>query len=160
MENSVEALLIAFAVIIFVVALTVSFTTIEHAKSTADVVLYFSDREKFQSYVKADPDESSDGGRTVKMETVLATLSRCIKENFAIEIKEGTEVKVFDYAIQNKDDLKAEIEQFINTHINNTDDEYRETYAEIIYTGKVYSEDGINLEEDVGKKIYIYYNKI
>lgn len=159
MENSVQALLIAFAVLIFVVALTLSFTTLSQAKSTADVVLFYSDREKFQKYVKADPDEQYDGGRTVSTDTVLATLARSLKENFAVTIIEDSSVEVFDYAIDNRVDLERNIKTFIKNHIG-SNNKYRETYQEVVLGGTVHEADGIKLEEDVGKKIYLIFKKI
>ncbi len=159
MENGVEALLMAFAVLIFVIALTLSFTTLAQAKSTADTVLFLSDRENFQSYVKADTDEKYDGGRTVEADTVIATLSRCIKENYAVIITENSSKEVFDYAIENKDNLKEHINEFVKNHLDSTN-KYRETYIEVTLNGNVYEADGIKLEEDVGKKIYILYKKI
>lgn len=159
MENSVEALLMAFAVLIFVIALTLSFTTLAQAKSTADVVLFYSDQENFQSYVKADGSEVYDGGRTVSIDTVLTTLSRCFKENFAVIITENTSKEIFDYAIEDKTILKEHINTFTKNHINSSN-QYRETYIEVTLNGTVYEADGIRLEEDVGKKIYIIYKKI
>ena len=50
MENGVQALMLAFAVLIFVIALSVTFTTFAQAKHTADVVLKYSDREYFQMW--------------------------------------------------------------------------------------------------------------
>ena len=159
MENGVEALLMAFAVLIFVIALTLSLTTLAQAKSTADTILFYSDRENFQSYVNPDADEQYDGGRTVPIDTVIATLSRCIKENYAVIIIDGAAKEEFDYAMEYKTELKNHINTFITNNINSTN-QYRETYIEVTLNGKVYESEGIRLEEDVGKKIYIIYKKI
>ena len=59
MENATDALLLAFAVFIFVVALSVSFSTLAQAKSTADVILFYSDRENFQTPLKDDKDDAT-----------------------------------------------------------------------------------------------------
>lgn len=158
MENGVDALLIAFAILIFIIALAVSLNTLAQAKSTADVVLFYSDRENFQTPLKADPLNASDGGRVVGEDTVIATIARCAKEKFSVKIIDGTnDIYTFEYDVQTENQIKAEIDRFIKTH---TGTSYRETYVEITISGTTYSgEDGTQLEQDVGKKIYITYEK-
>ena len=160
MENGIQALFVAFAILIFIIALTVSFTSLNTAKKTADVVLKYSDREFFQDHVNADRNEYIDGGRTVKIDTVIATLLRCARENYAVRVINGSDDIVFDYAINNKEELKNNINNFVNNHINDLS-EYRETYTEVTLDGITYtSTDGTALEENVGKKIYITYKHI
>lgn len=160
MENGVDALLIAFAILIFIIALAVSLNTLAQAKSTADIVLFYSDRENFQTPLKADPENASDGGRVVGEDTVIATIARCAKEKFSVKIIDGTktdDIYIFEYDVQTAEQIKSEIERFIKNH---TGTSYRETYVEITISGTTYSgEDGTQLEQDVGKKIYITYEK-
>lgn len=161
MENATDALLIAFAVLIFIIALSVTLTTLVQAKSTADVVLFYSDRENFQIPLKSDSDNFEDGGRTVGADTVIATIARCAKEKFSVKIIEGTsndKIYKFEYDTQTEEEIKLEIERFIKEY---TGTNYRETYVEVTTSGTTYvGEDGTQLEEDVGKKIYITYKKI
>lgn len=174
MENATDALLMAFAVLIFIVALSVSLTTLSHAKATADVVLFYSDRENFQTHIIPDPDNPLDGGRNVTVDTVIATIYRCAKEKFSVKIIDDSETYLFEYDVQNKEQIEENIQTFIRNHTGN---EYRETYVEVVTGGKVYFEnddgtsdeknygtivsggDGTQLEQDVGKKIYITYEK-
>lgn len=162
MENATDALLMAFAVLIFVIALSVSFSTLAQAKSTADVVLFYSDRENFQTPLKDDTTNVQNGGRIVGVDAVIATISRCIKENFTVKIdenKDGNYEYVFDYAISTKDEIQELISKFISDHIG-SENKYRETYVEVTTSGMTYTaEDGTILEEDVGKKLYITYEK-
>lgn len=162
MENATDALLMAFAVLVFVVALSVTFSTLAQAKSTADVVLFYSDRENFQTPLKDDTTNVQNGGRTVGVDTVIATISRCIKENFTVRINEDTDDEyeyIFEYSIDSKDKIQQKISEFISTHIG-TDSKYRETYVEVTISGTTYTaEDGTILEENVGKKLYITYEK-
>lgn len=158
MENAADALLIAFAVLIFVIALTITFTTLGQAKSTADVVLFYSDRENFQTPLPGNPDDFEYGGREVGIDTVIATIARCAKEKFSVQIIDGSNEYKFEYDIQTEEDIKTEIDRFIKEH---TGTRYRETYVEVTTSGTTYfGEDGTQLEENVGKKIYITYNKI
>lgn len=173
MENATEALLMAFAVLIFVVALSVTFSSLAQAKSTADVVLYYSDRENFQTPIKDDPTNIQNGGRTVGVDTVIATISRCVKEKFAVKIigdkNSNTKEYIFEYDANvyktkypgittTKEGIEKEYEEFLKNY--NKDDKYIETYVEVTISGETYvGEDGTTLEEDVGKKIYITYTK-
>lgn len=168
MENATDALLMAFAVLIFVVALSVTFSSLAQAKSTADVILYYSDRENFQTPLKDDAQNIQNGGRTVGVDTVIATISRCIKEKFAVKIigdkNSTTEEYIFEYDanIYNtstiKEGVKKEYQEFLKNY--NKDDKYIEAYVEVTISGETYEgEDGTTLEENVGKKIYITYTK-
>lgn len=160
MENAAEALLMAFAILIFVVALSVSFTSLSQAKSTADVVLFYSDRENFQTLLKDDQENVSEGGRTVTVDTVIATIERCAKEKFSVKIIDDKEDNVtynFEYDTQTAEEIRNTINNFIKAHKGET---YIETYVEVTTSGTTYKgEDGTQLEEDVGKKIYITYDK-
>lgn len=168
MENATEALLMAFAVLVFVIALSVTFSTLTQAKSTADVVLYYSDRENFQTLKDYKKEDYEDGGRTVGIDTVIATIARSTKEKFSVKIigdgKSNTEEYIFEYDanIYNtstiKEGVKKEYQEFLKNY--NKDDKYIETYVEVTISGETYEgEDGTTLEENVGKKIYITYTK-
>lgn len=157
MENATDALLMAFAVLVFIIALSVTLTTLTQAKRTADIVLFYSDRENFRTPLKADLDNASDGGRIVGVDTVIATIYRCAKEKFSVKIIEGSQIYNFEYDLQTEEQIKEEIKRFLKTHKG---EKYRETYVEVTTSGTTYSgEDGTQLEEDVGKKIYITYKK-
>lgn len=158
MENASEALLMAFAVLIFIIALSITFISLSQAKSTADVVLFFNDRENFQTPLKNDSENFEDGGRNVGADTVISTIARCAKEKFSVKIIEGTEEYIFEYDIQTEEEIKLKIEDFISKY---TGTKYRETYVEVTTGGTTYiGEDGTQLEENVGKKIYITYKKV
>lgn len=157
MENASDALLMAFAVLIFIIALSVTLTTLSQAKSTADIVLFYSDRENFQPMMQYDSNEYKDGGRDVGVDTVIATIARCAKEKFSVKIIDEGEIYNFEYDIQTEVQIKEEIQRFLLNHKGNI---YRETYVEVTTSGTTYTgTDGTKLEENVGKKIYITYTK-
>lgn len=161
MENITDGLLMAFAVLVFIIALSVSLTTLSQAKSTADIVLFYSDRENLQSPVEYDPNNYKDGGRNVGVDTVIATITRCSKEKFSVKIIDGTtndKIYKFEYDIQTEKEIKQEIQRFIKNYKGT---QYRETYVEVTTSGTTYvGEDGTQLEKDVGKKFYITYEKV
>ena len=156
MENVTQALLIAFAILVVVIALAISFTSLAQVKQTADVVLRYSDREYFQEYINVDKNEYQNGGRTVGIDTVIATLLRSKRENYSVKIiKDDNSVEFFDYlAVANMDN---KINEFIHENINKND-KYVETYIEATISGRTYiGADGTTVEENVGKRGYITY---
>ena len=54
MDNAVDALKIAFAVLVFVMAITVSITAFDQAKATSDEVFYMADKTNFYEYPSKD----------------------------------------------------------------------------------------------------------
>lgn len=86
MENAVEALKIAFAVMMFVVALTLSISSFSQATSAAKAIVDMSDRETEYTYVEP----STNLTRTVGIETILPSMYRAYKENIEIYFFDAT----------------------------------------------------------------------
>lgn len=80
MENAVEALKIAFAVIMFVIALTLSISSFSQANMSVQTITTLRDRESNYTYVVPTEDFS----RTVGIETVVSSMYRAYKENIEI----------------------------------------------------------------------------
>ena len=95
MENSVEALKLAFAVFVFVLALSVTFMVISQAKRTADTTLYYTDKTNFQ-------EAYHNGTNIVGVDDLISTLFRYYKESLSITIKDrsGTIIAIFDTGIE------------------------------------------------------------
>lgn len=95
MENSVEALKIAFAVFVFVLALTVAFIVLAQAKSTADTVLYHTDKTNFQETIH-------EGSNIVGVDDLISTLFRYYKESLSVTIRDsgGRIIAIFDTGIE------------------------------------------------------------
>lgn len=87
MENAVDALKIAFAVMVLVLALTVSIVSFNKAKATSDVILYTKDETNYYEYQGAIGKASEN--RIVGLETVIPTLYRYYKENYTVVFKQG-----------------------------------------------------------------------
>lgn len=81
MENAVDALKMAFAVIVFVLALSISINMFSRARETADVVLHSSDITEYMEYQEAVQGTES---RIVGLETIVPTLYKYYKENYTI----------------------------------------------------------------------------
>lgn len=122
MENAAEALKMAFAVFVFVIAITVTFMLVGQAKSTSDLVLATTDKEMYTEYYEHDVNYvTTDGKRYVGAETVIPSLYRFWKEYFSVEIcKQGEsedKVKRLDLTTEKYNNTEAAnqaIAKFIN----------------------------------------------
>ena len=102
MDNAIDALKIAFAVFIFVIALSVTMNALSQAKTVSDVVFYMADKTNFYEYIS---EERPTDYRVVSGETIIPTLYRYYKENFNVIIKnsEGKVLVTFNL----EDEIKA-----------------------------------------------------
>lgn len=87
MENASEALMMAFGVLIFVLALTVAITSFSQARDVSDSILYMTDETNYYDY------EITTGGasqnRFVGLESIIPTLYKYYKENYTVLFREG-----------------------------------------------------------------------
>lgn len=98
MENAAEALKMAGAVLLFVLALSVAIVSFEQARETADTILDYRDREvKYidgEEYMDYFYYKSTGTERTVGLETVIPIIYRAYIENYKI-VFEGLEGPVY-----------------------------------------------------------------
>lgn len=98
MENAADALKIAFAIFVFVVAITITFSMISQAKSTADYVLFYSDKTNFYEHLN-----SKEKNRVVSVSEVVSALHRYEKESIGVIVKLGADTYTFD--LNNKESI-------------------------------------------------------
>jgi len=93
MENAIEALKMAIAMMMFVVALTLSISSFSQATSAVRSITIMRDKEREYTYVK--PSENLT--RTVGIETVISTMYRAFEENIEIHFmkENGTEISLY-----------------------------------------------------------------
>lgn len=87
MENAVDALKIGFAVLVFIIALSLSMYMYTEARETADIVLHSSDITEFMEYTELIDDivvAKQSENRVVGVETIIPTLYKYYKENYTI----------------------------------------------------------------------------
>ena len=83
MENASDAIIMAGAVLIFVIALSVAMTVFSQARSTVDTVVYASDRTNYYEYFDVDISNNIKN-RIVGLETIIPTLYKYYKENYTV----------------------------------------------------------------------------
>ena len=89
MENAADALKIAFAMLVFSLALMLLFTVVGQAKETSDIVFQLNDKTGNYEYITTD-DYNTNEDRIVGFETILPTIYRYEKEQYAVTIIDNT----------------------------------------------------------------------
>lgn len=84
MENATEALYIGVAVMIFVLALTISINAFGQVRQTTQIVLNYRDREYDYTYVDFQQGETE---RIVSAESIVPAIYKAYKENYKIVFK-------------------------------------------------------------------------
>ena len=107
MENIVESMLIALAVLVLVIALSMTTYLLSTAMSTTEQLVYGSDKTQYLSNINNNIDDNS-ATRIVGIDTVINSLYRYYKENFMVKIYRKTPTgdyelhQIFDTTIEGK----------------------------------------------------------
>lgn len=117
MENAVDALKMAFAVIVFVMALSISINMFSNARETADVVLHSSDITEYMEYQEAVQGTES---RIVGLETIVPTLYKYYKENYTVIFRNENKTYMNIYNTQTNPDLWSI--GYVNKYYDNKSD--------------------------------------
>ena len=140
MENAADALKMAGAVLIFVLALSLSITSFSQARQASDTILNFRDRET--QYINGDfYYETTGTERTVGLETIIPSIYRVYREDYRIVFVGLTEPlyqyknpnnpqDVEDRYVLNSDDTSKEPRPSQDANQNNR------TFLEAILYGK------------------------
>jgi hypothetical protein len=163
MENAVDALKIAAAVLVFVIALTIAFALLSQAKATSDIMLFASDKTNYYTYSK-DADDAE--GRIVGADVVISSLYRYYKESVVVRVYDGTNL-IGDFNTETDGGLSQRerkkrvndwIERNSSTLLNG---KFLETFDEVKKSGEyIVEDDGSELTVKSGQtSIYITYTK-
>lgn len=102
MENAIDALKIAFAAFIFVIALTVAITMFSQLNNVSQIVLASSDITNFYTYNEVDYGKRY---RIVGLETIIPTLYKYYRENYTVLFLDQNEEPLPLYESQTDRDL-------------------------------------------------------
>lgn len=97
MENVTDALYIAFAVLIFVLALSISIYAFNQATIASQFILSTKDRQTEYTYVKyQDQSGNLQTDRIVSNETIVPVLYRAYEENYIVRFynNDGTKMDI------------------------------------------------------------------
>lgn len=113
MENAIDALHIAMAVMIFVLALSISIHAFGEVRQSSQIILDYKDREYDYTYVE----ENGTTRRTVGIETIVPAIYKAYKENYKIVFDttkigqtglyqkksvDGTDISIFSIDLENE----------------------------------------------------------
>lgn len=112
MEDVVQALMIAFAVLIFVIGFSVAMYMFSQVTTTAETLVFYADTTAYYDNVKIDEtktisdDEDIREGkaRIVNAETIIPTLYRYAEEEFCVKIYNANNdlIQIFDLDLEGK----------------------------------------------------------
>lgn len=85
MENAVDAIKIAFGIFVFTIALALTVFIIGQARVASEVIFLLNDKTEFYEYANSENIENTED-RIVGMETIIPTIHRYAKEQFAVTI--------------------------------------------------------------------------
>ena len=103
MEDAVTAIIMAFSVIVFVIALSLFMYLVNIVSYTSENILYVSDRTNYMENI--DLKDVSITTRNVDFDTIVPTLYRYYKENFCVKFYDGRAgtpklLQLFDLTIE------------------------------------------------------------
>lgn len=96
MENAVDAIKIGFALLVFAIAITLTFSVIGQARITADAVFTATDKTNFYEYA-TEEDYNTKKDRIVSFETMIPTIHRYAKEQYAVTLFDKNGVPLVRY---------------------------------------------------------------
>lgn len=141
MDDVVQAISIAFACIVFVIALSVSMFMFSQVTTTAEALALYADPTTYYDNVQLVEDETGKRGteRLVSTETIIPTLYRYHKENFCVKIYDASNnlIQIFDVKLEGDvhnavADTNAKKEenasQVVNNALNSVYDDKSKSY--------------------------------
>ena len=108
MENATDALKMAFAVFVFVIALSTVFSLMTKTKEVADTVLWYSDKTNYYDWT----DEKTDEGRIVGEDTVISALQTQVKEKVFVQIQDQNGVIEKTFKPSSQENVEQEREDY------------------------------------------------
>lgn len=162
MENAVDALKIAFGMLVFVIALTLAFMVFSQANQTSTKMLFASDKTNYYSY----SEDANENGRIVGADVVISSLYRYYQESIVVRVcdSSGNLIKEFNTETDgglSKKQRKEDVNTWIKENSNELTGTFLETFDEVKKSGHYITEDdGSELTIQSGQtSIYITYTK-
>lgn len=101
MENITRALIMAFSMLVFVIGFSYAMYLINGLTATSSTLLETVTTTKYYDNIEVSSDIAT---RDVGVETIIPTLYRYYKENYAVKIldQDGNVIQIFDLSLENK----------------------------------------------------------
>lgn len=129
MENATDALKMAGAVLIFVLAISIIILAFGQVRETADTILDYKDRETTYLYY-----EGEGTVRTVGLETIIPTIFRSHLEHYKIVFEDSSGNPITIYTIVQNDGTKIERKSIdLSKEVLNDNEKKAEFLCGILY---------------------------
>ena len=161
MENAVEGLKMAGAVLLFVMAISIAILSFGQVRATADTILDYEDRET--EYINGNYYYETRGTeREVGLETIIPTVKRAFVENYKVVFKWSEnkylyrvkDSKTGQWVEKNVIDLETSSDKNTSSLAFPSDDNVKTEFLNRILYGKCTDEN--KLISDLDKKIDFY----
>lgn len=156
MENAIDALKMAAAVLVFVLALSISINAFGEVRRTSQTILEYQDREYDYTYVE----ENGDTERRVGVETIVPAIHRAYKENYKINFNT---TKIGNDGIYGRRNETGDIIPITSIDLENEvlgSDTQKEKFIRAILYGKSGNSDFQTLYEEFRTNLGIYLNDV
>jgi len=154
MENAAEALKMAAAVLIFVLALTISINAFGQARQSAEIVINYKDRDfDYGTYLTPENNQTT---RRVGLESIVPAFYKAYKENYKIVFDDSIKNLFGDFIYEKKDEngvLQPILSIDLEKEVLGSDAQKEEFIAAILYgptaeqKNKFYINLGIKLKD-------------
>ena len=144
MENVADALKIAAAVLIFVLALSISINAFGEARIASRTILEYKDREYDYTYVEENKDSNGNivTERIVGLESIVPTIYKAYKENYKIVFDENISQIRDDGIYKRRDDRGQQVAVYsidLQNEVLGNDTQKEQFIMSILY-GKRYAD--------------------
>lgn len=153
MENAADALKMAAAVLVFVIALSISINAFGQARKTAQTILEYKDREFDYTYINEE-EGASKTKRIVSGETIIPSIYKAYKENYKIVFK-FNDGNNYLYKKKKNDGTTEDINSIDLANESIASDEAKEKYLEVLIFGENVFENNIDKKNTFLKQYQI-----
>lgn len=160
MENVTRAIIMAFSMLIFVIGFSYSMYLINSLTTTSNTLLSSVTTKNYYDNIKVSGQDTTT--RDVGIDTIISTLYRYYKENYAVKIYDGdTLIQVFDVNLEGKianayDGYEGSDEELKSLSKSEYSDKNKKAYL----FGAPWTGNTDGTYEDARARIYFFLNGI
>ena len=158
MENAVDAIKIAFGLLVFAIAIALTFSVIGQVRATSDIIFTLNDKTQFYEYT-TEEDYNTNINRIVGLETILPTIHRYATEQYAVTIFDTTGRAIVRYDLYTEGFMANWNEVLKRITLNDADaiNRYREVEERLSQVQYVVNKElntNVNIMDSLDDKLY------
>ncbi len=158
MENAVDAIKIAFGLLVFAIAIALTFSVVGQVRATSDIIFTLNDKTQFYEYT-TEEDYNTNINRIVGFETILPTIHRYAKEQYAVTIFDTNGKAIVRYDLYTEGFMSNWNEVLKRITLNDADaiNRYREVEERLSQVQYVVNKElntNVNIMDSLDDKLY------